>query len=136
MLTQQDIYVAGSENCPPMLNKDNYVTWSSRHLCYAKSKQNGKLLVNSILHGPYVRRMIVKPCDPDRDVPDAKSFHEQTNDELSEKEAKHMEADDQEIQTILMGLQEYIYVAVDSFDTTQEIWLRVQQMMKGSDIGL
>ncbi|GJS41098.1 hypothetical protein Tco_0566141 [Tanacetum coccineum] len=56
--------------------------------------------------------------------------------ELSEKEAKHMEADDQEIQTILMGLQEYIYVAVDSFDTTQEIWLRVQQMMKGFDIGL
>ncbi|GJU20605.1 hypothetical protein Tco_1153947 [Tanacetum coccineum] len=26
MSTQQDIYAAGSENRPPMLNKDNYVT--------------------------------------------------------------------------------------------------------------
>ncbi|GJZ56286.1 hypothetical protein Tco_0611479 [Tanacetum coccineum] len=47
-----------------------------------------------------------------------------------------MEADDQAIQTILLGLPEDIYVAVDSCETTQEIWLRVQQMMKGSDIGI
>ncbi|GKC79732.1 hypothetical protein Tco_1130506 [Tanacetum coccineum] len=47
-----------------------------------------------------------------------------------------MEADDQAIETILMGLSEDIYAAVDSCDTAQEIWLRVQQMMKGSDIGL
>ncbi|GJR38760.1 hypothetical protein Tco_1214444 [Tanacetum coccineum] len=36
--------------------------------------------------------------------------------------------------TILLGLPEDIYVAVDSCETAQEIWLRVQQMMKGSDI--
>ncbi|GJW64647.1 retrovirus-related pol polyprotein from transposon TNT 1-94 [Tanacetum coccineum] len=47
-----------------------------------------------------------------------------------------MEADDQAIQTILLGLPEDIYAAVDSCETAQEIWLRVQQMMKGSDIGI
>nr|GEZ31702.1 hypothetical protein [Tanacetum cinerariifolium] len=31
---------------------------------------------------------------------------------------------------------EDIYAAVDSFETAQEIWLRVQQMKKGSDIGI
>nr|GEV35294.1 hypothetical protein [Tanacetum cinerariifolium] len=36
---------------------------------------------------------------------------------------------------ILIGLSEDIYVVVDSCDTTQEIWLRVEQIMKGSDIG-
>ncbi|GJU76592.1 hypothetical protein Tco_1273662 [Tanacetum coccineum] len=46
------------------------------------------------------------------------------------------EPDDQAIQTILLGLPEDIYAAVDSCETTQEIWLRVQQMMKGSDIGI
>nr|GEX46586.1 hypothetical protein [Tanacetum cinerariifolium] len=51
-------------------------------------------------------------------------------------ELKHIEADDQAIQTILLGLPEDIYVAVDSCETAQEIWLRVQQMMKGSDIGI
>ncbi|GKD06273.1 hypothetical protein Tco_1181247 [Tanacetum coccineum] len=93
MSTQQDIYAADSKNHPLMLNKDNYVPWSSRILRYAKSKPHEKLLVNSILYGPY------------------------TDDELTEKEAKQMEADDQAIQTILMGLLKDIYAVVDSYDT-------------------
>ncbi|GJS36969.1 retrovirus-related pol polyprotein from transposon TNT 1-94 [Tanacetum coccineum] len=136
MSTQQDIYVAGSENRPPMLNKDNYVPWSSRLLRYAKSKPNGKLIYTSIMNGPYVKRMIPEPGDPNRDVRVAETFHEQTDEELTEKEVKQMEADDQAIQTILMGLPEDIYAAIDSCETDQEIWLRVQQMMKGSDIGI
>ncbi|GJW07163.1 retrovirus-related pol polyprotein from transposon TNT 1-94 [Tanacetum coccineum] len=84
MSTQQDIYAASSKNRPPMLNKENYVPWSSRLLRYAKSRPNGKLIYNSIMNGPYVRRMIPEPGDTDR----------------------------------------------------EEIWLRVQQMMKGSDIGI
>ncbi|GJT07590.1 hypothetical protein Tco_0842052 [Tanacetum coccineum] len=91
MSTQQDIYAVGSENCPLMLNKENYVPWSSRLLHYAKSRPNGKLIYNSIINGPY---------------------------------------------TILLGLPEDIYAAVDSCESAQEIWLRVQQMMKGSDIGI
>nr|GEV49322.1 putative reverse transcriptase domain-containing protein [Tanacetum cinerariifolium] len=53
----------GSESRPPMLNKENYVPWSSRILRYAKSRPNGKLIHNSILNGPYVRRMIAEPGD-------------------------------------------------------------------------
>nr|GEU41063.1 hypothetical protein [Tanacetum cinerariifolium] len=71
MSTQQDIYAARSESRPPMLNKENYVPWSSRLLRYAK------------------------------------------NDELSNKELKQIEADDQAIQTILLGLPKDIYDAVD-----------------------
>ncbi|GJT49309.1 hypothetical protein Tco_0975466 [Tanacetum coccineum] len=107
MSTQQDIYAAGSENRPPMLNKENYVPWASRLLRYAKSRPNGKLIYNSIMNGPYVRRIIPEPGDANREVP-----------------------------TILLGLPEYIYAAVDSCETAQEIWLRVQQMMKGSYIGI
>ncbi|GJY27059.1 hypothetical protein Tco_0401785 [Tanacetum coccineum] len=112
MSTQQDIYVAGFKTRPPMLNKENYVPWSSRLLRYAKSRPNGKLIYNSIMNGPY------------------------KDDELTEKELKQVEADDQSIQTILLGLPKDIYAAVDSYETAQEIWLRVQQMMKGSDIGI
>nr|GEW37464.1 copia protein [Tanacetum cinerariifolium] len=46
-----------------------------------------------------------------------------------------MDADDQTIQTILLCLPEDVYAAVDSCETAKEIWERVQQMMKGSDIG-
>nr|GEY22428.1 uncharacterized mitochondrial protein AtMg00810-like [Tanacetum cinerariifolium]GEY26373.1 uncharacterized mitochondrial protein AtMg00810-like [Tanacetum cinerariifolium] len=112
MSTQKDNYTSGSESGPPMLNKENYVPWSSRILRYAKSRPNGKLIYNSILNGPYVRRMIPKPGN------------------------QEIEADDQVIQTILVGLPEDIFAAIDSCETAQEIWLRVLQMMKGFDIGI
>nr|GEX24224.1 hypothetical protein [Tanacetum cinerariifolium] len=136
MSTQQDIYAAGSESRPPMLNKENYVLWSSRLLRYAKSRPNGKLIHKSILNGPYVRKMILEPGDANRDINITKNSHLQTNDELSDKELKQIEADDQAIQTILLSLPEDIYVAVDSYETAQEIWLRVQEMMKGCVIGI
>nr|GEV68720.1 putative ribonuclease H-like domain-containing protein [Tanacetum cinerariifolium] len=78
--------VAGSKSRPPMLNKENYVPWSSRLLRYAKSRLNRKLIHNSILNGPYVRRMITEPGDDERDVNVNETFHEQTDDELSERE--------------------------------------------------
>nr|GEW93235.1 hypothetical protein [Tanacetum cinerariifolium] len=74
-----------------MLNKENYVPWSSHLLRYAKSRPNGKLIYNSIINGPYVRRMIPEPGDANREV----------------------EADDQAIQTILLGLPEDIYAAIE-----------------------
>ncbi|GKB52157.1 hypothetical protein Tco_0902910 [Tanacetum coccineum] len=84
MSTQQDIYAAGSKNRPPMLNKDNYVPWSSRLLRYAKNKSNGKLIYDSITKASVI------------------------DDELTEADIKQMEADDQAIQTILLGLPEFL----------------------------
>nr|GEV11902.1 hypothetical protein [Tanacetum cinerariifolium] len=113
---------AGSESRPPMLNKENYVQWLSRLLRYAKSRPNGKLIYNSILNGPYVRKMIPEPCDAKREITVTETFHLQTDDELSDKKLKQIEADDQAIQTILLGLPEDIYAVVDSCETAQEIW--------------
>nr|GEW84150.1 hypothetical protein [Tanacetum cinerariifolium] len=102
---------SSSESRPPILNKENYVPWSSRFLRYAKSRPNGKLIHNSIINGPYVRRMIPEPGDTNREVPVNETFHVQTDDELTENELKQIEADDQAIQTI-------------------------SQMVKGFDIGI
>nr|GEV41049.1 putative reverse transcriptase domain-containing protein [Tanacetum cinerariifolium] len=60
------------------------------------------------------RRMIPEPGDPNREVPVNETFHVKTDDELTAKELKENEADDQTIQTILLGLPEDIYAAVDS----------------------
>nr|GEY13302.1 hypothetical protein [Tanacetum cinerariifolium] len=135
MSTQQDIYAAGSKNRPPMLNKDNYVPWPSRIIRYARSRPNDKMIVDSIENGPYVRRMIATPGEPDLPVPVPESFHEQTDEELTETDIKRIDADDQAIQTILLGHPEDVYVAVDSCETAKEILKRVRQMMKGSYIG-
>ncbi|GKE99987.1 hypothetical protein Tco_0023338 [Tanacetum coccineum] len=57
--------------------------------------------------------MIPEPGDADREVPVNETFHEQTDEELSKKELKQIEVDDQAIQTILLGLPKEIYAAVD-----------------------
>nr|GEZ58236.1 hypothetical protein [Tanacetum cinerariifolium] len=94
MSTQQDIYAAGSESRPPMLNKENYVPWSSRLLRHAKSRPNGKLTHNSILNCPYVRKLIPEQGDANRDITVTETFHLQTDDELSDKELKQIETKD------------------------------------------
>nr|GEU67544.1 putative ribonuclease H-like domain-containing protein [Tanacetum cinerariifolium] len=109
MSTQQDIYAAGSENRHPMLNKDNYVLWSSRIIRYARSRLNGKMIFDSIKNGPYVRRMIATPGEPDLSVLVPESFHEQTEEELTKTDIKRMDAGDQAIQTILSGLPKDVY---------------------------
>nr|GFA75778.1 hypothetical protein [Tanacetum cinerariifolium] len=60
--------------------------------------------------------------DANREVPINETFHEQTDDEITEKELKLVEADDQAIQTILLSFPKDIYVAVDSCETAKEIW--------------
>nr|GEU88871.1 hypothetical protein [Tanacetum cinerariifolium] len=70
---------------------------------------NGKLIHNSIINGPYIRRMILELGYTNREVPVNETFHVQTDDELTEKELKQIEADHQAIQTILLGLSEDIY---------------------------
>nr|GEU58811.1 hypothetical protein [Tanacetum cinerariifolium] len=106
MSTQQDIYAVGFENRPPMLNKENNVPWSSRIIIYTRSRPNGKMIVDSTENGPYVRRTISTPGEPDLSVPVPESFHKQTDEELIETNIKRMYADDQAIQTILLGLPE------------------------------
>nr|GFB31333.1 hypothetical protein [Tanacetum cinerariifolium]GFB31334.1 hypothetical protein [Tanacetum cinerariifolium] len=103
MSTQQDIYAVGSKNHPPMLNKDYYVPWSSCIIRYARSTPNGKMIVDSINNGPYVRRMLATLGEPDLPVLVPESFHEQTNEELTENDIKRMDADYQAIQTILLA---------------------------------
>nr|GEU31592.1 hypothetical protein [Tanacetum cinerariifolium] len=93
------------------------------------------MIVDSIENRPYVRRMIATPGEPHLSVSVPESFHEQTDEELTENDIKRMDADDQAIQTILLGLPADVYAAVDSCETAKEIWERVRQMMKGLYIG-
>nr|GFC69410.1 hypothetical protein [Tanacetum cinerariifolium] len=69
------------------------------------------MIVDTIENGPYVRRMIATPGEPDLYVLVPESFHEQTDKELTENDIKRMDADDQAIQTILLGLPEDVYAA-------------------------
>nr|GEU73523.1 retrovirus-related Pol polyprotein from transposon TNT 1-94 [Tanacetum cinerariifolium] len=79
------------------------------------------MIVDSIEDRPYVRGMIATLGEPDLPVPVPESFHKQTDEELTETDIKRMDADDQAIQTILLGLPEDVYAAVDSFRQTKNL---------------
>jgi hypothetical protein len=64
MATQQDIHAASAENRPPMLSKGGYSQWASRMMRYLQSKPNGKLLIKSIVEGPFKPRQLLDPGDP------------------------------------------------------------------------
>nr|GEW59889.1 reverse transcriptase domain-containing protein [Tanacetum cinerariifolium] len=83
-----------------------------------------------------LKRMISKPGDPDREVPIAETFHEQTDDELTNKEVKQMEADEEAIQTILMGLSKDIYAVVDSFGNGNVVAARAEGNSNGNNKNL
>ncbi|GJU80673.1 retrovirus-related pol polyprotein from transposon TNT 1-94 [Tanacetum coccineum] len=89
---------------------------------------NGKLIYNSIMNGPYVRRMIHGPRDPAHTVPVPETFHEQTDDELTKLKLNKWKLMIKQFKPFSSG--------GGGCETANEIWLRVQQMMKGSDIGI
>nr|GEU91807.1 hypothetical protein [Tanacetum cinerariifolium] len=114
-----------------MLNKDNYVPWSSRIIRYARSRPNGKMIVDSIENEPNVRRMIATPGEPDLLVPVLESFHEQIDEELTENDIKWMDVDDQAIQTILLGLPEDKVI-----DLSEISFMKILCLTKYGDVSL
>nr|GEV09968.1 acyl carrier protein 4, chloroplastic [Tanacetum cinerariifolium] len=49
----ENVIVAGIDNRLPMLDWTQYSSWASRMLLYIQGKENGKLLVDSVLNGPF-----------------------------------------------------------------------------------
>ncbi|GJR54176.1 hypothetical protein Tco_1404697 [Tanacetum coccineum] len=57
----ENVIVVGVDNRPPMLDKTQYSSWASRMLLYIKGKENGKLLVDSIINRPFQYGTITEP---------------------------------------------------------------------------
>nr|GFD30355.1 hypothetical protein [Tanacetum cinerariifolium] len=58
--------------------------------------------------------MIATLGEPDLPVLVPESFNEQIDEELTKTDIKRMDADDQDIQTILLALPEDVYAAVEN----------------------
>nr|GEX56098.1 putative reverse transcriptase domain-containing protein [Tanacetum cinerariifolium] len=91
------------------------------HQLRVREEPNGKIIVDSIKNGPYVRRMIATLGEPDLPGLVPESFHEQNDEELTKNDIKRIDADDQAIKTILLGPAEDVYAAIASCETTKEI---------------
>nr|GFB95103.1 hypothetical protein [Tanacetum cinerariifolium] len=92
--------LSGAENRPPMLEKDMYDSWRSRMEMYMLNRQHGRIILESVEHGP-----LLWPSITEEGVTRLKKYSE-----LSAAEAIQADCDVKATNIILQALPPEIYV--------------------------
>ncbi|GJY57271.1 hypothetical protein Tco_0456386 [Tanacetum coccineum] len=116
--------VAGADNCPPMLEKTMYTSWSSRMHLYIKGKENGRMMLNSIDNG-----LLIYATIKENDVARPKKYEELTNAEKLQDDC-----DVKATKIILQGLSPEVYSLVNHYQVAKEIWDRVKLLKQGTKL--
>ncbi|GJS53220.1 hypothetical protein Tco_0626582 [Tanacetum coccineum] len=101
----QNVIIAGADNRPPMLDKTLYSSWASRMLLYIEGKENGKLLVDSVLNGPFIYGTLTVLGTQTTPV----TVRDRTYKELTDAEKLHESCDIKATNIVLQGLPQDIY---------------------------
>ncbi|GKC02683.1 hypothetical protein Tco_0994293 [Tanacetum coccineum] len=119
--------LAGADNCPPMLEKSMYDYWKSRMELYIENRENGRMILNSLLNGPLVWPTI-----------DEENGTTRTNkyEELSVAEKLQADCDLKATNIVLQGLPPDVYAIVNHHKVSKEIWDRVKLLIQGTKLSL
>ncbi|GKD52370.1 hypothetical protein Tco_1281346 [Tanacetum coccineum] len=110
MLTlAENVIVVGADNRPPMLDKTQYSSWTSRMLLYIKDP--GTLTTHT-------------------------TVRDRRYDELADAKKIHEACDIKATNIVLQGLPQDIYNLVNHHDEAKHIWDRFKLLIKGSEISL
>ncbi|GJR06995.1 hypothetical protein Tco_0529979 [Tanacetum coccineum] len=112
----ENVIVAGVDN--RMLDKTQYSSWASRMILYIKGKENGKLLVDSVLNGHFKYGTVTKTGTATTPT----TVRDRRYDALIDAEKIHEACDIKTTNIVLQGLPQDIYNLVresklyDEFD--------------------
>ncbi|GKE19309.1 hypothetical protein Tco_1426886, partial [Tanacetum coccineum] len=109
-----------------------YSSWASRMLLYIRGKENGKLLVDSVLNGPFkygTFTVLDTQTTPT-------TVRERTYDKLTYAEKIHESCEIKAINIVLQGLPQDIYNMVNHHTKDKDIWDRVELLIEGLEISL
>ncbi|GJU26616.1 retrovirus-related pol polyprotein from transposon TNT 1-94 [Tanacetum coccineum] len=121
-----------ADNRPPMLDKTNYSSWASRMLLYIKGKEHGKLLVDSVLNGPFQYGTLVEPGNETTPA----TIRTRTYADLTNEEKIHELVDIKATNIVLQGLTQDLYNLVNHNKDAKQIWDRVKLLIQGSELSL
>ncbi|GKC25076.1 hypothetical protein Tco_1027226, partial [Tanacetum coccineum] len=105
------------DNHPSMLDKKNYSSWASCMLLYIKGKEHGKLLVGSVLNGPFKYGTIVEPGNETTPATVRARTYTDLTDEEKIRESVDIKATNIVLQGSELSLQERESNLYDDFDT-------------------
>ncbi|GJT13839.1 hypothetical protein Tco_0860881 [Tanacetum coccineum] len=107
----EHMIIGGADNHPPMLEKTIYNSWQSRVMLYIKGKEHGRMMLNSILHGP----LIYGTIEVDG-VTRLKTF-----EELMDQEKLQDDYDVRATNIVLQGRPPDVYSLVNHHNVAKEI---------------
>ncbi|GKC70943.1 hypothetical protein Tco_1116826 [Tanacetum coccineum] len=115
-----------------MLDKTQYSSWASRMLLYIKGKGNGKLLVDSVLNGPFDYGTVTEAGTATTPT----TVRKRRYDELTYAEKLREACDIKATNIVLQGLPQDYYNLVNHHKEAKNIWDRVKLLIEGSEISL
>ncbi|GJU55480.1 hypothetical protein Tco_1229194 [Tanacetum coccineum] len=116
--------LSGTDNRPPMLDKDLYDSWKIRMELYMKNREHQRMILESVEHGP-----LIWPTVEENGVIRTKKYAE-----LSAAEKIQADCDMKANNIILQGLPADIYSLVNQHRVAKDLWERVQLMMQGTSL--
>ncbi|GJX89328.1 hypothetical protein Tco_0341342 [Tanacetum coccineum] len=116
--------LSGADNRPPMLDKDLYDSWKSRMELYMQNRENGRMILESVEHGP-----LIWPTIEENGVTRTKKYAE-----LSATEKIQADCDLKATNIILQGLPSDIYSLVNHHRVAKDLWEKVQLLMQGTSL--
>nr|GEX57449.1 hypothetical protein [Tanacetum cinerariifolium] len=116
--------LSGADNRPPMLEKDMYDSWKSRMDLYMLNRQRGRMILESVEHGP-----LLWPTIKEDGVTRQKKYSE-----LTAAEAIQANCDVKATNIILKGLTLEVYALVSTHKVSKELWERIQMLMQGTSL--
>nr|GEV61463.1 hypothetical protein [Tanacetum cinerariifolium] len=115
--------LSDADNHPPMLDKHLYDSWKSRIELYMQNKEHGRMILESVKHGP-----LIWPTIEENGVTRTKKYAE-----LSAAEKIQADCNVKATNIILQGLPADIYSLVNHHKVARDLWERVQLLMQGDD---
>nr|GEZ78243.1 hypothetical protein [Tanacetum cinerariifolium] len=113
----ENVIVTGADNRPLMLDKTNYSSWASRMRLYIEGMEHDKLLVDSVLNGPFKYGTMVEP----RNETTPATIRARTYIDPSDEEKICESIDIKETNIVLQGLPQDIYNLVNHKEHAKEI---------------
>ncbi|GJT40533.1 hypothetical protein Tco_0940398 [Tanacetum coccineum] len=112
--------LSNADNHPLMLDKDLYDSWKSRMELYMQNREQGRMVLESVEHGP-----LIWPTIKENGVTRTKKYVE-----LSVAEKIQANCDMKATNIILQGLLADIYSLVNHHRVAKDLWERVQLLMQ------
>ncbi|GJX35627.1 retrovirus-related pol polyprotein from transposon TNT 1-94 [Tanacetum coccineum] len=134
----EDIWYAGSDTRPPMLDRTDFESWQQRIRLYCLGKDNGENIMKSITEGPFQMGMFIQtPAEDAEETEGALQLgpeRARVFTDLSAEEKERYKADIRATNILLQGIPKDIYTLINHYTDAKDIWDNVKMILEGSEL--